>query len=297
MSEKKADPPADEVSDEERAETKDDGEEAEKPEADGASDEADESAEDETGDAPSSEDASEKADGREAKETAARRAPVVVTAKSDAEPKPKPKYAFLAIASLLFFAADAVSKWLVVTYDQQTKPRPTTDGWHLRLNNVEGGNPGGAWGIFGDKPDYIRLPFFFLISAVAVVFVVSLYRKLEPKQHALKWALPLLLGGALGNLVDRIRHKSVIDFIEFSITKAGADSFRWPTFNVADIWICVGVILMAIDMFTPRKKIPAKPVVTDEEAEAPRITKESAPRNMKRAARDDDKEKTAKAEA
>lgn len=290
MSEKKADPPADELSDDERAETKDDGDEAEKPEADGASDDADAAAEEEPSDEGEKAEPSEDAKAH----PPARRAPVV-TPKVDVastSPKPKPKYAFLAIASLLFFAADAVSKWLVVTYDKQTKPRPTTDGWHLRLNNVEGGNPGGAWGIFGDKPDYIRLPFFFLISAVAVVFVVSLYRKLEPKQHALKWALPLLLGGALGNLVDRIRHKSVIDFIEFSITKAGADSFRWPTFNVADIWICVGVILMAIDMFTPRKKVPAKPVVTDEEAEAPR-----APRNLKRAAHEDDKEKTAKAEA
>lgn len=263
MSEKQADPPSDEASDDEQAETNDD---AESPDS-----------KDEASSAPEERDAAPPAPR------------MVAGAPASSNEKPKAHYGFLAAASIVFFAADAVSKWLVVTYDKATKPRPTTDGWHLRLNNVEGGNPGGAWGIFGDKPDYIRLPFFFLISAVAVVFVVSLYRKLEPKQHALKWALPLLLGGALGNLVDRIRHKSVIDFIEFSITKDGADSFRWPTFNVADVWICVGVVLMAIDMFTPRKKVPTKPVIADEDAESPRV-----PRNVKRST---DKEKPAKAEA
>jgi signal peptidase II len=192
------------------------------------------------------------------------------------KPKPRPAYAFLAVASLLFFGADAISKWVVVTYAGGPKPRPTTDGWHLRINEVPLGNKGGAFGFLSDKPEWFRLPFFFIISAVAVVFVVSLYRKLEPKQHALKWALPLLLGGAAGNLVDRIRHQAVIDFIEFSITKGTEDSFKWPTFNVADIWIVVGVILMAVDMFTPRKKVPMRPAVVGPAARVAPDAKEKA---------------------
>ncbi|MFO0617702.1 MAG: signal peptidase II [Polyangiaceae bacterium] len=267
---------------------------AERPEEETGSDEEKQSDEERVEEKTASKDESaEDAGGDEALEEEPPPAPRMVPGGDKPAPN-RPNYAFLAAMSVLFFAADFVTKWLVVTYDKASKPRPTTEGWHLRLNNVEGGNPGGAWGIFGDKPDYIRLPFFFLISAVAVVFVVSLYRKLEPKQTALKWALPLLLGGALGNLVDRIRHKSVIDFIEFSITKAGgADGFRWPTFNVADIWICVGVVLMAVDMFTPRKKVPPKPIA-DDEAEAPR---EARPRNVKRSLTDDSKEKAAKVEA
>jgi signal peptidase II len=178
---------------------------------------------------------------------------------------PRPSYVLLAVASLVFFLADIGSKWWVV-HHVEPKPRDMTDGWHLRLNRVE--NPGGAWGVFGDQPDYIRLPFFFIISAVALVFVVSLWKKLDPRQKALKWALPLLLGGALGNLLDRVRHQSVVDFLEFTIMKAGRESFRWPTFNVADIWICVGVGLMAIDMFIPRKPVPVR-VVDDEEDDRP----------------------------
>jgi lipoprotein signal peptidase len=95
-----------------------------------------------------------------------------------------------------------------------------------------------------------------LISALAITFIVSLYRRLAPTQHALRWGLPLVLGGALGNLVDRIRYSHVIDFIHAHM-KWGGHDHSWPTFNVADIAICVGVGLMAIDMFSTGKT--AKP--------------------------------------
>ena len=62
-----------------------------------------------------------------------------------------------------------------------------------------------------------------------------------------------MLGGALGNLVDRIRYSHVIDFIH-AHTKWGGRDHSWPTFNVADIAICVGVGLMAIDMFARQAK-------------------------------------------
>jgi signal peptidase II len=64
--------------------------------------------------------------------------------------------------------------------------------------------------------------------------------------------LALVLGGALGNLVDRIRYGHVVDFIAVRVTS----SFTWPTFNIADVAIVVGVALMAVDMFTPRPKAP-----------------------------------------
>ena len=125
-------------------------------------------------------------------------------------------------------------------------------------------NRGGAWGLLQDEPESIRRPFFIGISALAIAFIVSLYRKLTPQQWALKWGLPLVLGGALGNLVNRIQYNFVIDFID---VRAGwirkLNSFisqnptdHWPTFNVADIAIVAGVLLMAIDMFTPRKSPP-----------------------------------------
>jgi signal peptidase II len=65
--------------------------------------------------------------------------------------------------------------------------------------------------------------------------------------------LPLVLGGALGNVFDRIRYGHVIDFIDIHVLIKGREH-HWPTFNVADIAICVGVGLMAIDMFTAKKQ-------------------------------------------
>lgn len=165
-------------------------------------------------------------------------------------PPPPPNYLFLVGMSVIFLALDLLSKeWAVRALEgPANKKIVVIDGfWAFDLAK----NKGGAWGILGDQPDFVRLPFFFVISAVAVVFIVSLFRKLEKRQTALKWALPLVLGGAIGNLVDRVRHQHVIDFIDWHYKDN-----HWPTFNIADVWIVAGVILMGIDMFTPRTRLP-----------------------------------------
>jgi signal peptidase II len=112
----------------------------------------------------------------------------------------------------------------------------------------------------------VRRPFFLLVSVAAIAFIMTLYRRLLPQQRALKWGLPMVLGGALGNVFDRIRYGHVIDFIDaharlpllqvhpFSIV--WGPERHWPTFNVADIAICVGVGLMAIDMFGSKRGPP-----------------------------------------
>jgi signal peptidase II len=127
-------------------------------------------------------------------------------------------------------------------------------------------NKGGAWGLLQDAHETVRRPFFFAVSVLAVLFIVSLYSKLGKSQKALTWGLPLVLGGALGNMSDRVTRSSVIDFIDYradwvmSMNRLVAKAFpgwgltdHWPTFNVADIAICAGVALMAVDMFTSRR--------------------------------------------
>ena len=98
----------------------------------------------------------------------------------------------------------------------------------------------------------MRRPFFLLVSVAAIAFIMTLYRRLQARQRALRWGLPLVLGGALGNVFDRVRLGHVIDFIDVHLIYKGIDR-HWPTFNVADIAICVGVGLMAIDMFTAKR--------------------------------------------
>ena len=150
-------------------------------------------------------------------------------------------------------------------------------------------NKGGAWGLLQGQSENVRRPFFLLVSVAAIAFIVTLYRRLQPKQHALKWGLPLVLGGALGNVFDRIRYGFVIDFIDYRadwikklnelIQKkypAHIVTDHWPTFNVADIAICVGVALMAIDMLTSRRGAK-KPAARARRADRARRGRRSRP--------------------
>jgi lipoprotein signal peptidase len=162
-------------------------------------------------------------------------------------------YAFLAITALITLAADLGTKlWAerrLGTDSGLLHPVELIEG---HLDFVLAKNPAGAWSLLQDVPDGIRRPLFMILSVVAIVFIVSVYRRLVPEQWALRWGLPLVLGGALGNLVDRIRYSYVIDFIHMHATWGGRDH-HWPTYNVADIAICIGVGLMALDMLTGAK--------------------------------------------
>lgn len=172
----------------------------------------------------------------------------------------RPSYLFLALVSAITVVADLGTKhWALrrlETPEGIATPMQVIEG---KLAFVLARNRGGAWGLLQSASDAIRKPFFLLVSVVAIAFIVSLYRRLAPEQRALKWGLPLVLGGAIGNLVDRIRFSWVVDFIDIHIVHNGR-AYHWPTFNVADIAICVGVGLMAIDMLGSRQK--AKPVTT-----------------------------------
>jgi lipoprotein signal peptidase len=173
-----------------------------------------------------------------------------------AAPKYHPSYVFLAVVSTISLAADLLTKlWAERRLDGPDAYFHPVELIKGHLDFVLAKNRGGAWGLLQDTPEYVRRPFFLLVSALAITFIVSLYRRLSPNQHALRWGLPLVLGGALGNLVDRIRYSHVIDFIH-AHAKWGGRDHSWPTFNVADIAICVGVGLMAIDMFGGGKSKP-----------------------------------------
>jgi signal peptidase II len=203
---------------------------------------------DEGEDEPAKEDAG--AERRAARRRAERRAlEVDESVPADEASKPKPDYVFFGIAAFVAAALDLGSKeWAANRLAEPGSKIVVIENFmHFDLAT----NKGGAWGFLGDQPDSLRLPFFFAISAFAVWFIVRMYRQLEPRQTALKWALPLVLGGAIGNLVDRIRHQHVIDFIDCFATIDGQVK-HWPTYNVADIWIVAGVILMLIDGFASK---------------------------------------------
>jgi signal peptidase II len=170
-----------------------------------------------------------------------------------------PSYVFLVVVSVVSLVADVATKlWAEHTLDGYPG---IIHVWENHVAFILAKNPGGAWGLLHSTSENVRRPFFLLVSAAAIAFIVTLYRKLQPRQRALKWGLPLVLGGALGNVYDRIRYGHVIDFIDVHLMYKGQDR-HWPTFNVADIAICVGVALMAIDMFTSRRprRVKVEPI-------------------------------------
>lgn len=201
-------------------------------------------------------------------EGAAEPAPSASPAKSDEPPRPayRPPYVFLGGLAFVVLVADLFSKRWAVRVLETEHGHVVKEVIKNRLQFVLARNPGGAWGMLHDQPEKVRKPFFVLVSLVAVFVIVGMYRKLDAKQRALRWGLPLVLGGALGNLVDRISQGKVIDFIDYradwvlglnklfvKLKIAQTASDHWPTFNVADIAICAGVVLMAIDFLFPHK--------------------------------------------
>jgi signal peptidase II len=111
-----------------------------------------------------------------------------------------------------------------------------------RMNYVE--NPGAAWGLFRSFREPWRTTFFVLVSLAAVAFILRYYRKIDVEQRFLQVALAFVLAGAVGNFIDRLARQYVIDFVEWYWWRN--EELRWPTFNVADSLIVVGVIMLVL---------------------------------------------------
>lgn len=105
-------------------------------------------------------------------------------------------------------------------------------------------NPGAAFSFLADTDSPLRTPFFVIVALIAVGVIMWMLRGVTLQQQLLIWALSLICGGAIGNLIDRVRLDYVIDFIVWKWT----DEYRWPTFNLADTFIVVGVALMGVEM-------------------------------------------------
>jgi signal peptidase II len=117
-------------------------------------------------------------------------------------------------------------------------PVPVVDGvWEWRLSM----NPGSAFGLFSSQTG-ARIG-LSVVGILAVIGMLWMLRKARPDQKILHWALALVAGGAVGNLIDRIYFGVVTDFILWRY-----EAHEWPVFNVADVVLVVGVGLMFIDI-------------------------------------------------
>jgi signal peptidase II len=153
------------------------------------------------------------------------------------------KYRTAAIITVLVVVIDQISKWLVVKNVPlygKINLLPFLDVTHIR-------NPGAAFGIFRELPESLRLPMFVLVLIAAVVVIVYFLSKTGNNDRLLVVSLSLILGGAIGNSIDRFRLRYVTDFIDFHWF--GNPALHWPPFNLSDSAITIGVILILFDTF------------------------------------------------
>jgi len=147
------------------------------------------------------------------------------------------------LVALAVFAADQLTKWVIGSAIPLHDSRPVIPGF-FRLTHVK--NRGAAFGIFADSTSPMKIEVLILLSVVALVVVLMLLWG-QPGARRIGLGLALILGGALGNLFDRLAHGSVVDFLEFYLR-----GFHWPAFNVADSAIVIGAGLLVLDMLLTR---------------------------------------------
>lgn len=156
----------------------------------------------------------------------------------------KPKYLILAVVSAIVLILDQATKlYIDRTMDLQESITLVENFFNITYLR----NKGAAFGFLAQSS--YRLPFFILVSVVAVAVILVVFYRLRLDQKLTAFSLSLIFSGALGNLIDRVRLGEVIDFLD-----AHWYGHHWPAFNVADSAICVGVFLLAIDMFIEEKR-------------------------------------------
>ena len=143
------------------------------------------------------------------------------------------KYGRLLIIAGAIVIADQITKAVVLSNMALYQSITLIPGF-FSLTHIH--NPGGAFGFLAQQDASIRIGIFILASSVAIFFIFLLYRQIPKTHPTLSAGLALIFGGAIGNLIDRLRFGKVVDFLDFYI-----GALHWPAFNVADSAITVGV--------------------------------------------------------
>ena len=149
----------------------------------------------------------------------------------------------MALVALGVFALDRWSKWLVENTLGPFDVKTVIPGL---LNIVSSQNPGVAFGLFADSPSRLRAALLIAFSVGAIAILGALLWRADRTDRRTAFGLSLILGGALGNVFDRVRTGSVTDFLDLYFGQ-----FHWYTFNVADSAICVGAGLLLLAMWKP----------------------------------------------
>ena len=159
-----------------------------------------------------------------------------------------PKTIAFLISLLIVYPLDQLTKYWInttVEFAERIEVIPGLfDITHAR-------NAGGAFSFFANGPLEYRMVFFVGTTLFAIVLLLVFFRKLRSDEVLSATALGVVLGGALGNLTDRLRFGEVVDFLDVHLF----GGYTWPTFNVADSAIVIGVILLIVEIFLTKEEL------------------------------------------
>jgi len=171
-----------------------------------------------------------------------------VAASSPAPEFQRASYGRLALIAGIVVIADQATKLAIMHTMQLYQSLPVIPGF-FNLTYIH--NPGGAFGFLAGQGLILRRVVFIGLSAGLAALVFWIYRETSRHQRWMASGLALIFGGALGNLVDRIRIGEVVDFLDFYLK-----GWHWPAFNVADSAITVGITIFVLQMLFA--KTPAR---------------------------------------
>ena len=152
---------------------------------------------------------------------------------------------FLVATFLVILLDQATKAWIISTmrlYDSFV-----VIGGFFNITHVR--NPGAAFGFLAAAPPLFRYIFFIAVTLAAILLILHYLRVSRIEETSLVSALALILAGAVGNLIDRVRFGEVVDFLDVYIV-----SYHWPAFNVADSAITVGAAILILVLLRKRKE-------------------------------------------
>jgi len=147
------------------------------------------------------------------------------------------------VFSMISFGIILIDQWTKYVVQQRLTLYHRVEVIPEFFNLTHVRNAGGAFGIFGGEKGGIGSLLFVFVSLMAIGIIIFLFVRVKEGEKNLSLSFSLVLSGAIGNLIDRLRYGEVIDFLDFHLF-----SVHWPAFNVADTAICIGIGLMALEL-------------------------------------------------
>ena len=155
------------------------------------------------------------------------------------------KYLFLFVISSSLIVVDQYTKFMVTLHIPLSYSINVVEGF-FNLTHVR--NSGVAFGIFSEQNSQLKPYLLIFVSIIAIIAILVIFHQTEREKRLVQGGLVLVFSGAIGNLIDRVLHKEVIDFIDIFFNNR-----HWPAFNVADACITIGVMLLAVDLLVNSK--------------------------------------------